>query len=663
MKEGSGAPWLGVAYYPEDWDASEIDGDIRRMKEIGITAARIGEFAWQKMEKRSGEFDFSFFHRVVDRLGEAGIAVILGTPTATPPRWLSRLYPDVFVERENGRTMNHGGRRHCCSNNPHYNEYCMRIVEKMAQEFGDDPHVTGWQIDNEIYTGDMGCFCPHCQAAFRESLKKKFGTIDALNEAWDLNIFSQWYDDFADIPAPRDAWHNPHLIQAWREFQNDSHIAFVHRQAEILHRYVKVPVGTDTMPVNGMDYRRMTEKLDVVEFNHYNVPENLHACSFWFDFLRTLKERPFWNTETATCWNGSTAIGQSLKPEGFCRANSWLPIALGGEMNMYWLWRTHWGGHELMHGAVLDASGREMHTTGEVSEVARGYRKAEEMIRGTRVVTDVAMHFTSLSWNMNLAQNVVNGLRYAPTVQDSFYTPAVRLGLRPDVIDAFQDLKGYRLLISPMVMSLEEHGLPERVAAWVRDGGVWVAGPLTDVRNAEGARYRDRYFGILEELIGVKWCYGVPDTEGRVKAAWKDGTPFEGSTWFEMAEDCGEDTLAVVTEGHSALKGKSLMVSRAVGRGRVILLGTIPSEKDMTRILSMACELAGVKGICVEGDIMAAPRKGEAGSGLMLVEFGGKPAACTLPCAMTDLLTGKRHEGRVTLAPYDVLVLREEKEE
>ena len=212
-------PYLGVAYYPEDWPDEEMDKDIARMKEIGVNTARIAEFAWHRMEPHPGEFDFSYFHKVVDKLAAAGIAVVLGTPTATPPRWLERLYPDVMAENENGRVFSHGGRRHCCSNNPHYDAYSLRIVEKMAQEFADDPAVIGWQIDNEIYSFGNGCFCPNCQAKFRERLRKKYKTIDALNDAWNLNLFSQWYDDFADVPAPRDAWHNPHLVAEWEAFQ------------------------------------------------------------------------------------------------------------------------------------------------------------------------------------------------------------------------------------------------------------------------------------------------------------------------------------------------------------------------------------------------------------------------------------------------------------
>lgn len=654
MFEMPKAPYLGVAYYPEDWPEEEIDKDIKRMKEIGINTVRIAEFAWHRMEPAPGEFDFSFFHKVIDKCAEAGLAVVMGTPTATPPRWLSRLYPDVMMENVNGRRSVHGGRRHCCSNNIHYNEYSMRIVEEMAKEFADEPAIIGWQIDNEIYAWNQGCFCPDCQGKFRERMRKKFKQIDKLNDAWNLNLFSQWYDDFADISAPRDAWHNPHLKMEWDIFQQDSHIAFVHRQADILHKYVKVPVGTDTMPFNGMDYRKLNEKLDVIQFNHYNTPEDLYRCAFWFDYLRTLKDRPFWNTETATCWNGSTAITQSIKPEGYCRVNSWLPIALGGEANMYWLWRTHWAGHELMHGAVIDSSGRDMHTVGEVMDVAEGYKNAAEFIKNTRVKTDVAIHFTSLSWNMHAAQPCVQGWDYMTTVQDKFYKPMTRMGLRPDVIDAEHELEGYKLIYSPMVMTLEDSNLGERMAEWVKNGGTWVVGPLTDVRNIDGARYRDRFYGMLEELTGAKFCYAAPDTEGRITARWNDVDAFKCGTWFEMTDASDCESLVNIFSGHSAIEGKSLCCVAKVGEGHVIMLGTLPSSHAMRRLTAYACEMAGVKLPDVEGRIMVVNRDEK---GLMLVEYAAKPAAITVDRPVRDLITGKEYEGRIELKPYDVMVL------
>jgi beta-galactosidase GanA len=142
------------------------------MLDIGINVARIGEFAWRKMEPRDGEFDFSWLHFVVDKLKNAGLAIVMGTPTAVPPIWLTKKYPDMLVEYKNGRKMQHSGRRHACSNHPEYLKYSARIVEKMAQEFGKEEAIIGWQIDNEIYLqNNEGCFCDNCAKKYREHLK------------------------------------------------------------------------------------------------------------------------------------------------------------------------------------------------------------------------------------------------------------------------------------------------------------------------------------------------------------------------------------------------------------------------------------------------------------------------------------------------------------
>lgn len=656
MNKKFNPPYLGVAYYPEDWDDSEIDSDIQKMLQAGINVARIGEFAWRKMEPKPGQFEFEWLHNVVDKLGAAGIGVVMGTPTATPPIWLSRMYPDVTMEKEDGRKVQHGGRRHCCSNNPTYREYSERIVEVMAKEFGKDENIIGWQIDNEIYTGDLGCFCEHCRRKFIEHLTSSYGDIDGVNSAWNLNLFSQAYDSFDDIPAPRDAWHNPHLKMEWKICQNDSHIDFVHMQAAILHKYTSAPIGTDTMPFNGMDYRKMTEPLDIIQFNHYNTSENLRNVGLWFDYLRTLKEQPFWNTETATCWNGSTEIGQNIKPEGFCRANSWMPIALGGEANMYWLWRTHWAGHELMHGSVLDTSGKPMHIMNEVQEVSEGYSKAAEFINQTKVKTNVAMHFTSLNWNMFETQSVVSGLKYMDTLNDAFYKPLIDSGLRPDVIDAKQDISDYNLIFSPLMMTIEEGDLPQRITEWVKNGGVWVVGPLSDIRNAAGAKYKDRHYGMLETLTGAEWLYGIPDNMGIIETKWKDGSIFTGHQWFDIFED--ENAPISVIKGHSSIIGKAAVIKKQVGKGMVILLGTIPSYEDMMRLISDTCKEASIQAGLSEGSLMVVQRSGKTQRGLILLEHGGKEACFMLEHPMYDLLTGNELSGKISINPYEVKVLK-----
>lgn len=653
-------PFLGVAYYPEDWDESDIPYDIAKMKEAGIGVARIGEFAWHKMEPVEGQFEFGWLHHVVDSLKENGIRVIMGTPTATPPIWLIRSHPDVALLGSDGIRVRHGGRRHCCSNNPHYIQASRNIVTRLAEEFGRDENIIGWQIDNEIYSFGEGCCCPHCMEEFHKHLEKKYGTIDELNRKWNLNLFSQAYDRFDEIPPANRAWHNPHLIYEWKTFQNESHIRFVHMQADILGKYVSAPIGTDMMPINGLDYEKVNEKLDVVMFNHYNTEENLGDSLFWFDFLRTIKDRPFWNTETSTCWNGSEAIHQVMKPEGFCRINSWLPVALGGEANLYWLWRQHWAGHELVHGALLYPSKRPFHIFGEVQTVAKQLDQASDFLTDTAVDTPIALHFTSKNWNLLEAQPVFGGFHYSDRLVQDFHLPLTRMGLRPDVIGAKKDLSPYKILLSPYMLTLEDGDLPARIEEWVKNGGIWIAGPMTDIRNAIGAHYRENETGMIENLSGCELTYSIPDGKGYLTTIWSDGTVFKGNHWFELYTPGREaNSMVSVTAGHSAVVGKSVVTQIGVGKGKILLLGSIPSEQDLVRIVRLAAEEAGVDIPEVTGNVAVVPRVGKGRRGLILAEYGNAGASCVLKSPMTDILSGKSYDGKVELAPYEILILEE----
>ncbi len=652
-------PFLGCAYYPEDWADEQLDYDVEIMQKAGITCARVGEFAWRKMEPKPGQFEFDWLHRVVDRLAEAGIAVILGTPTATPPIWLGEEHPDVFQQNTNGTRAQHGGRRHCCANNPHYLAACDRIVEAMGREFGQNPNVIGWQLDNEILSGQTGCTCRHCMENYHAHLQKQYGTVEALNARWNLNLFSQAYDRFDQVPGDWNAWHNPHLKYEWAEAHHKADIAFLHRQADILRKYTDAPIGTDMMPTNAMDYEAVCGKLDVVMFNHYNTRENLNDEVFWFDYLRTLKDRPFWNTETNATWNGSTEIGMTLQPEGFCRVNSWLPVALGGECNLYWLWRQHWAGHELMHGSLLSPEGRPTHTFAEVQQTAADFDKMAVFLTQTRVETPVALHFTSRSWQLFEQQKIFKDNSYQKNVR-TVHESLVRCGVRPDVIGVDRALDGYKLLISPCVMTLEDGELAEKIRVFVENGGVWVAGPMTDIRNGIGAHYTDRAMGMIENWLGVRLDYGIPTDGSALKTAWKNGEELTVQSWAELYTLSGGASLATVTGGHSALKKKSVISKHRIGKGEVILCGALLSERDRDKLMRIALADAGVKDHRAEGTLQIIPRRGKAGQGFVLCETGCAPATFPIGSPMTDLLTGERFRTLVPVEPFGVRVMVEE---
>lgn len=656
--------YLGAAYYPEDWDESEQEKDIAKMLEAGINVVRMGEFAWHNMEPKGSEFDFTWLHKVVDKLRDNGIKVVLGTPTPTPPIWLSKMHPDVMYEMVGGRQRTHGGRRHCCSNNPHYRKYSARIVEKMVQEFGKDENVIGWQIDNEIYIPDGGgCFCEYCQKGFREYLKEQYGTIENLNKKWNLNIFSQAYDSFEDILPPRDAWHNPHIRLEWLEFQGKSQVDFVHMQADILHKYTNAPIGTDTMPFNGIDYKKMNSKLDVVQFNHYNEQDNLWKAALWFDYLRNLLPHPFWVTETSPTWNGNHRIVNGLKAEGFCRVNSYLPIAMGGEANMYWVWRNHWAGHEMTHGAVLESSGRPQLAFGEIQQTAELMKKTAEFINDTKISTRVGFHYCpGRNGNMFLIQKVYEGLPIGNVWDNAvydFYKVLNDMGLRPDLIDLEADLKNYDMICTHMVLTLEENNFADRITEWVKNGGTWVVGPFTDIRTYYGTRYTDRNFGLLENLTGAYWLYNVPDNLGIIKVKDNKGNDFKAEHWYDIFDAKPENTIATVQNGHSAIKDKACVVEYKVGKGKVIILGTLPKAQEIKNIYTAACDNAGVKYRDVKGEIFVCPRKSDAQEGIVLLEYSGNnSASIVLDEEYTDIVTGEILSGNVELKPYDIKVLK-----
>lgn len=656
-------PYLGAAYYPEDWPLSQVDADVELMVRAGMNVMRVGEFAWHSMEPEEGWYQFDWLHMVVEKLGAAGIAVILGTPTATPPIWLVERYPEVLFVTDEGKQLAHGARRHVCPNNLVYRDYCARIVTKMAEEFGDDDRVIGWQIDNEVYPlggwPPRSCCCPICVRQFQAWMRDQFGTIDRLNGAWCLHLWSQAYRSFDQLPPPRrDIWHHPSLLAAWAHFSSDSYAGYVKHQADILHEKAKQPVGTDMMPFDGVDYADMHRCLDLVQFNHYNEMDNLWRAAFWFDFIRPLKPAPFWNTETQTSWNGSVAINSGLKDPGFCRANSWLPIAMGGEANLYWLWRQHWAGQELMHGAVVSSAGRPLHVFPEVQEIAAGLATSSEFLRGTRPVqAHLALLYSQRVARVQTFQPIMPGLSYQSKVQESIYRPMLQAQLRPDIISPEADLSEYRVIVAPLLLSLDEADLRSRLREWVEAGGILVIGPMSDIRDGQGAKFTHAPLGSLEEWTGVYCRHTVPGVPKDLKLRWDDGHESAGSLWFDAFEPNEAQVLATYLDWPN--EGLAAVTSSSLGNGKIVLLGTLPPPEDLQSLLRRVCDEAGTPPVIeASANLIVVPRVGAAGWGIVAVEVDNEPATLNLPGPMDDLITGQTLQGRLELPPYSVLVLR-----
>ena len=233
-------PITGCAYYPEHWPIQRWATDAGLMREAGLSVVRLAEFAWDKMEPQPGVYDFDWLQRAIDTLADAGLKVVLCTPTATPPPWLTHQHPDICRVEVNGVRVSPGARRQPCGNVPAFRSAARQIVERMAERSGDHPAVIGWQIDNEFGVGETTrCVCDHCRAAFQQWLAEKYGTLEALNAAWGTQFWGMTYHDWSHIPIPgiTSEPQSPSMRLDYRRFSSDTWVQFQRMQIDLLRHY------------------------------------------------------------------------------------------------------------------------------------------------------------------------------------------------------------------------------------------------------------------------------------------------------------------------------------------------------------------------------------------------------------------------------------------
>ncbi len=638
--------YIGAAYYPELWDSSELDNDIKKCHELGVNCLRIGEFAWSKMEPRENEYDFSWLKKIVDKLASANISVVMCTPTCTPPRWFLDKYPEVMQISDNGKRHSVSSRCHICKTSPLMRQKNREIVTRLAECFGEHKGIIGWQIDNELFPYDEGCFCPACVQAFRDCLESKYSSIEKLNSAWGMSRWSLEYKDFnAVLPPHSYEWRHPSLRTEWRAFQVKQIYSYIDEQAEILHKFTNAPIGTDMMPNNTMSYYDATKNLDVIQHNHYDTAENLINTVFDYNFLRPIKPRPFWVTETQVGWNGSEFADNGYRPEGNCYINTWLPIAMGAEANLYWLFRTPKNGHELAHGAIFSTSGRPYHVSNEIKRAADDIKKCEHLLENSKIVSKIALHYSSVA---------ERNFKSAPIIKDFSYKKTlikIHQALshcNVDIIDTPHSLEGYTTLISPFLSTINED-TRKKILSWVEAGGRWIVGPMSDIMTDYTSKCDRSPFFFLEEAAGVYTKYQIPMPNDVFCAERSDGTTLEVSMCYDAFEPLG-DTKSLAKYSYGEFNGYSAVTERKFGKGSIVLVGSMLSADGW-------CQLVQPKRILeASNNLQIVERTGEKNA-IVILELENKKGSATLDGEYTDIITDKSLCGDIRIKPYSVLVL------
>ena len=263
-------PELGVCYYPEHWPEDQWARDAAQMREIGLSWVRIGEFAWSQIEPTPEAFNWKWLDRAIDILGKAGLKVVLGTPTATPPRWMMDKHPDMLAVDKEGRPRKFGSRRHYCFSHDAYREESVRITQKIAERYGSNPYIKAWQTDNEYGCHDtIISYSQAAASAFRIWLKDKYKTVNMLNTLWGNVFWSMEYNDFEQIDLPNltVTEANPAHVMDFRRFSSEQVVKFNRAQCDVLRNFTDKPLIHNYMG-------------RITEYNHFAVGADLDIASW-----------------------------------------------------------------------------------------------------------------------------------------------------------------------------------------------------------------------------------------------------------------------------------------------------------------------------------------------------------------------------------------------
>lgn len=668
---------LGTCYYPEHWDESLWKEDLERMLAHGIQTIRIGEFAWNKVEPREGVFTFEFFDRFLEVAAQTKIKVIFGTPTATPPGWLTNAYPEVLNCRMDGVKFRHGMRRHYNYNSPVYQKFCKRIVEKFGEHYAKHPNVVGWQIDNEINCEVDEFYSESDTLAFREFLKEKYKTLDALNQAWGAVFWNQEYTGWEEIYVPRTTIHNstnPHQTLDYIRFVSDSAVRFCKMQSDILRKYIK---PGDFITTNGMfqnlDNHRMTdEALDVYTYDSYPnfayclCEDPKHSKNLndrrWSDKLTEVRSicPHFGIMEQQSGANGWNTKMEAPAPKpGQMMLWAMQSIAHGADYVSFFRWRTCTFGTEIYWHGILDYDNRDNRKLEEVKRIYDRVQAIQETAGAeNQAAVAVVKDYSNIwdakvdVWHQRLAWSSEEEIFLASQIN---HTPVDYVYLLDST--EVEELTRYQVLIYPHGLILSERKA-ELLKAYVEKGGCLILGARTGQKDENGKCVMMPMPGLLAEATGsdVKEFTFVGPADDKVNMNW-NGTLLDTGIFNDILEPIGSNVKVLAKYAGNYYKGRPALIENQYGNGKVIHFGGTFTQENVKAILEYVDVL---KPYC---DILELPKdceitvkKKEGKTYIFVLNYVEKPQEIFIKKAVKDMDTKEQVQGKICLGSYETKV-------
>ncbi len=655
---------VGVYYYPEHWDSTQWDRDFQNMAKMGFEFTHFAEFAWAQLEPEEGKYDFKWLDRSLQLADKYKLKVIMCTSTATPPVWLVRKHPDVLATNENGTKMDHGGRQHATFSSNYYRMYSMKMIEQLAKRYGNDKRVIGWQLDNEPRRFlDYGADAPQ---RFRDWVKQKYKTIDAVNQAWGTNFWSGTYSDFQEINIPlHKQWGmNLHAQLDHYRFADLETASFLDEQALVLRKYTSPDqyITSNYIPMYDVGYVGMSKELDFVAYTRYMVygsdkgigPKGYRVGEYSRiamanDFFRPLKGV----YGVMELQPGQVNWG-SINPQplpGAIRMYLWHVFAGGSKFTCTYRYRAPLYGYEQYHYGIVGTDGVTQTPGGK--EFSQFIQEINVLRKNYDAKAQLPKAYLQRKTGILINTDNVQGLNLNKQTTEwdteghflKYYKAVKSFGAPVDFVRDTTSFANYPVLIVPAYLMIDQPMI-DKMTRYAENGGNLVLSCRSGIQDKNGHLWEAKFYQPMWKLFGAEvlsYDLLMPHSPDQIKF---NNQEFVWTSWGDLLKpNKGTETWATFEGDFYA--GTPAVVSRKLGKGTVTYIGVDSKEGDLEK--QVLTKLYKQQGIPVENypeGIMVEYRDGFG----IAMNYSDKVYEMNLP-ANTEILFGTKE-----MKTADVLV-------
>jgi len=667
----------GGDYNPDQWlkYPDVLADDIALMQKAHTNTFSVGIFAWSALEPTEGNFEFGWLDKIMDDIAGFGGKVILATPSGARPAWLAQKYPEVLRTNARREKMLFGGRHNHCFSSPVYREKTTIINRKLAQRYKNHEALIMWHISNE-YSGE--CHCELCRANFQTWLEAKYGSVDAVNEAYWAAFWSHSYSNFSQIepPSPIGEEFTHGLTLDWRRFVTDQTIDFYRSEAAPLKELTPdIPITTNFMgelskphlyphPFAGLDYAKFAKELDVITWdsyppwhNDYETTEFLASkLAFLNDYFRTLKNKPFLILESTPSMVNWHPVNKAKRP-GMHLLSSIACVAHGADGIMYFQWRKSRGSSEKFHGAVVDhdnsTDNRVFKDVQQLGEVLENIKE----IKGSKTCAKVAVLYDLESfWALGEAQGFDrNDKKYTKTLIEHYRAFWCR-NIAVDVVTKDKDLSSYDLVVAPMLYMVGE-ALVQSLLSYVENGGTLVCTYILGMVNETDLVYPGGFSRSLGELFGINILEtDVLYPSDKNAIVLRDGKEYTAIDYCAVVKEEGAEILGTYKNDFYA--GSPALTRNSFGKGQAYFVGA-RTDSDFLEDFYDGLVQSNLP-IQADPGVSIRTRENHFAKYHFVMNFSEEQKEIELSHEMKDIITGQTFvSGKHCVKPYGVYIFRQ----